>query len=205
MAKYSLTFKLKVVTAYLNSEGGYRSLAKKYGAKDASQVLLWINVFKEFGKDGLCRKWDNTRYISEFKLAVVESYLTSKLLYRQIAFQYGLNKPPLIARWKSEFMKYGLMLLLSDRKNEYLLWDGQMKKQWLPHILNHVAKSKKRISTRASSYFRIRKTITLCPNRERLFKRIEEIAPNRIKRRFSIVVNHIKKVLQIQLNSSIIN
>ena len=205
MAKYSLTFKLKVVTAYLNSEGGYSSLAKKYGAKDASQVLLWINVFKEFGKDGLCRKWDNTRYISEFKLAVVESYLTSKLLYRQIAFQYGLNKPPLIARWKSEFMKYGLMLLLSDRKDEYLLWDGQMKKQWLPHILNHVAKSKKRISTRASSYFRIRKTITLCPNRERLFKRIEEIAPNRIKRRFSIVVNHIKKVLQIQLNSSIIN
>ena len=205
MAKYSLIFKLKVVTAYLNSEGGYRSLAKKYGAKDASQVLLWINVFKEFGKDGLCRKWDNTRYISEFKLAVVESYLTSKLLYRQIAFQYGLNKPPLIARWKSEFMKYGLMLLLSDRKDEYLLWDGQMKKQWLPHILNHVAKSKKRISTRASSYFRIRKTITLCPNRERLFKRIEEIAPNRIKRRFSIVVNHIKKVLQIQLNSSIIN
>ena len=205
MAKYSLTFKLKVVTAYLNSEGGYRSLAKKYGAKDASQVLLWINVFKEFGKDGLCRKWDNTRYISEFKLAVVESYLTSKLLYRQIAFQYGLNKPPLIARWKSEFMKYGLMLLLSDRKDEYLLWDGQMKKQWLPHILNHVAKSKKRISTRASSYFRIRKTIMLCPNRERLFKRIEEIAPNRIKRRFSIVVNHIKKVLQIQLNSSIIN
>lgn len=56
MAKYNLTFKLKVVTAYLNSEGGYRSLAKKYGAKDASQVLLWINVFKEFGKDGLCRK-----------------------------------------------------------------------------------------------------------------------------------------------------
>lgn len=25
----------------------------------------------------------------------------------QIAFQYGLNNPPLIARWKSEFMKYG--------------------------------------------------------------------------------------------------
>ena len=29
MAKYSLTFKLKVVTAYLNGEGGYKSLAKK--------------------------------------------------------------------------------------------------------------------------------------------------------------------------------
>ena len=56
MAKYSLTFKLKVVTAYLNSEGGYSSLAKKYGVKDASQVRRWVSAFKEFGKDGLCRK-----------------------------------------------------------------------------------------------------------------------------------------------------
>lgn len=64
MAKYSFTFKLKVVTAYLNSEGGYSSLAKKYGVKDAMQVLRWVNAFKEFGKDGLCRKRNNTRYTS---------------------------------------------------------------------------------------------------------------------------------------------
>ena len=107
MAKYSLTFKLKVVTAYLNSEGGYSSLAKKYGVKDASQVRRWVSAFKEFGKDGLCRKQNNTRYTSEFKLAVVESYLTSELSYRQIAFQYGLNNPSLVTRWKLEFMKYG--------------------------------------------------------------------------------------------------
>ena len=107
MAKYSLAFKLKVVTAYLNGEGGYEYLTRKYGVKTKSQVRRWIYVFKEFGKDGLCRKRNNTRYTSEFKLAVVESYLTSELSYQQIAFQYGLNNPPLIARWKSEFMKYG--------------------------------------------------------------------------------------------------
>ena len=107
MAKYSFTFKFKVITAYLNSEGGYNYLAKKYGVKDATQVLRWVNAFKEFGKDGLCRKRNNTKYSSEFKLAVVESYLTSELSYRQIALQYGLNNPPLVARWKAEFMKYG--------------------------------------------------------------------------------------------------
>ena len=107
MAKYSLIFKLKVVTAYLNGEGGYEYLTKKYGVKATSQVRHWISVFKEFGKDGLCRKRNNTRYTSEFKLAVVESYLTSELSYRQIALQYGLNNPSLIARWKSDFMKYG--------------------------------------------------------------------------------------------------
>ena len=107
MAKYSLIFKLKVVTAYLNGEGGYEYLTKKYGVKTTSQVRRWINASKEFGKDGLCRKRHNTRYTSEFKLAVVESYLTSELSYRQIALQYGLNNPSLIARWKSDFMKYG--------------------------------------------------------------------------------------------------
>ena len=109
MAKYSFTFKfkLKIITAYLNGEGGYKYLTKKYGVKTTSQVRRWIYVFKEFGKDGLCRKRNNTRYTSEFKLAVVESYLTSELSYRQIALQYGLNNPSLIARWKSDFMKYG--------------------------------------------------------------------------------------------------
>lgn len=107
MAKYSLIFKLKVVTAYLNGEGGYEYLTKKYGVKTTSQVRRWISAFKVFGKDGLCRKRHNTRYTSEFKLAVVESYLTSELSYRQIALQYGLNNPSLIARWKSDFMKYG--------------------------------------------------------------------------------------------------
>ena len=107
MAKYNLTFKLKVVTAYLNGEGGYEYLTKKYGVKATSQIRHWISVFKEFGKDGLCRKRNNTRYTSEFKLAVVESYLNSELSYRQIALQYGLNNPSLIAHWKSDFMKYG--------------------------------------------------------------------------------------------------
>ena len=50
MAKYSLTFKLKVVTAYLNSEGGYSSLAKKYGVKDATQVLRWLMHLKDLVK-----------------------------------------------------------------------------------------------------------------------------------------------------------
>ena len=107
MAKYSLIFKLKVVTAYLNGEGGYEYLTRKYGVKTKSQVRRWIYVFKEFGRDGLCRKRNNTRYTSEFKIAVVESYLTSELSYRQIALQHGLNNPSLIARWKSDFMKYG--------------------------------------------------------------------------------------------------
>lgn len=38
MAKYSLEFKLKIVTAYVNNEGGCNFLAKKYGIKSHAQV-----------------------------------------------------------------------------------------------------------------------------------------------------------------------
>lgn len=36
MAKYRLTFKLKIVTAYLNGKGKYEYLTKKYGIKTTS-------------------------------------------------------------------------------------------------------------------------------------------------------------------------
>lgn len=107
MAKYSFELKLQVVIAYMNNEGGFRYLAKKYGVKDESQVRRWIHAFKTFGEEGLYRKRTHATYTSEFKLSVVESYLTTELSYQQIASQYGLNNPTLIARWKSEFQKYG--------------------------------------------------------------------------------------------------
>ena len=46
MAKYSTEFKIKVVNSYLNNEGGYRSLAKKYGISNEIIVRRWVNTFR---------------------------------------------------------------------------------------------------------------------------------------------------------------
>lgn len=46
MAKYSTKFKIKVVNAYLNNEGRYRSLAKKYGISNEIIVRRWVNTFR---------------------------------------------------------------------------------------------------------------------------------------------------------------
>ena len=78
MAKLqSYILNLKSVTAYLNGEGGYEYLTKKYGVKTTSQVSsLGLVHLKNLVKMVCVRKRNNTRYTSEFKLAVVESYLT---------------------------------------------------------------------------------------------------------------------------------
>ena len=160
MAKYSLTFKLKVVTAYLNGEGGYEYLTKKYGVKDTSQVRRWINVFKEFGKEGLCRKRNNTRYTSEFKLAVVESYLTSELSYRQIALQYGLNNPSLIAHWKSDFMKYGANAFVERPKGRIpIMSQTDEKAKITTHTKSRNQKKKKELTSEQARILELEKQL----------------------------------------------
>ena len=41
MAKYNITFELKVVTAYLNGEGRYEYLTKKYGLNNPQLIARW--------------------------------------------------------------------------------------------------------------------------------------------------------------------
>lgn len=160
MAKYSLTFKLKVVTAYLNGEGGYEYLTKKYGVKATSQVRHWISAFKEFGKDGLCRKRNNTRYTSEFKLAVVESYLTSELSYRQIALQYGLNNPSLIAHWKSDFMKYGANAFVERPKGRIpIMSQTDEKAKITTHTKSRNQKKKKELTSEQARILELEKQL----------------------------------------------
>ncbi len=75
MAKYSYEFKLQVVQAYLDGEGGYRYLSKKYGVPSKRDIEKWVFAYKAFGKDGLMRSRKNESYSFEFKLHVVELYL----------------------------------------------------------------------------------------------------------------------------------
>lgn len=160
MAKYNLTFKLKVVTAYLNGEGGYEYLTNKYGVKATSQVRHWISAFKEFGKDGLCRKRNNTRYTSEFKLAVVESYLTSELSYRQIALQYGLNNPSLIAHWKSDFMKYGANAFVERPKGRIpIMSQTDEKAKITTHTKSRNQKKKKELTSEQARILELEKQL----------------------------------------------
>ncbi|KKY02197.1 hypothetical protein VN21_04505 [Paraclostridium benzoelyticum] len=61
MTKYDFSFKLKVVKSYLNGEGGFLSLSKKYGIHNNSQIQKWVNAYNILGEDGLKRKKVNKR------------------------------------------------------------------------------------------------------------------------------------------------
>lgn len=107
MAKYSYEFKKKVVAAYLNGEGGYEYLCKKYGVKAHGNLERWVTAYKQFGDKGLMHPKKRKNYSLQFKLSVVESYLTGEISYRELAMQNGMNDPSLISRWVNDYRTAG--------------------------------------------------------------------------------------------------
>lgn len=103
MAKYSLEFKLEVVHEYLNGEGSYDYIAKKHNMPACSRIKEWVAVFRELGKEGLMRSGQNNTYPFQFKVHVVELYLSSKVSYQELALSQGINNSALIARWVNDF------------------------------------------------------------------------------------------------------
>ena len=129
MAKYSYEFKLKVVQEYLNSKVGYESIAKQNNIPDKKQVRVWVNAYKEFGSDGLMRSQKNKNYSFQFKLSVVELYLSSEVSYQELALSQGINTPSLITRWVNDFRIAGPDALRPKKKGRKKTLDIQELKK----------------------------------------------------------------------------
>ncbi len=116
MAKYSFEFKKKIVQAYLSNNGSYGYLANKYGIPDSGPIKRWVTAYKEYGSDGLLRSRKNETYSFDFKLHVVELYLTTEVSYQELALSLGMNNPPLITKWVNDFRIAGPDALKPKRK-----------------------------------------------------------------------------------------
>lgn len=116
MAKYSFEFKLQVVHAYLNNEGSYPYISRKYGVPAWSNIKKWVNAYNKFGDEGLTRSRKNENYSFEFKLHVVELYLSTEVSYQELALSVGINNPPLITKWVNDFRIAGPDALRPKRK-----------------------------------------------------------------------------------------
>ncbi len=102
MAKYDFAFNIQVVRKYISGAGGYEYLGKKHQL-NKSIIRRWIVNYKRYGEEGLKRNRQKQTYPFEFKLHVVELYLTSELSCQQLTFKVGMTDPSTIARWVNEY------------------------------------------------------------------------------------------------------
>jgi len=116
MAKYSFEFKKQIVLEYLSGKGGYKYLSNKYGIPPENDLRKWVNAYNEFGDEGLMRSRKNETYSFEFKLHVVELYLSTEVSYQELALTVDINNPPLITKWVNDFKIAGPDVLRPKRK-----------------------------------------------------------------------------------------
>lgn len=128
MAKYTFEFKKQIVEEYLKKQGGFDFLAKKYGFSSNTPIRKWVNAYKELGDRGLMRSRKNETYTFEFKLHVVELYLSSEVSYQELALSVGLNNPPLITKWVNDFRIAGPDALRPKKKGRKKTLKNRVKK-----------------------------------------------------------------------------
>ena len=116
MAKYSTEFKMKLVKEYLEGKIGYRELAKKYNIPNKRAIQTWVSAYKTQGYDGLKVSRRNNNYSLEFKLNVVNLYLTGEMSYQSLANELKMNNPSMIARWVIDFREKGIEGLKSKKR-----------------------------------------------------------------------------------------
>lgn len=108
MAKYRTELKMKVVKEYLESNTSYKTLSDKYRIPNKSIIITWVNTYKTQGYEGLKVKRKNTKYPLEFKLNVVNLYLTGEMSYQSLANELKISNPVIITRWVNDFRKQGI-------------------------------------------------------------------------------------------------
>lgn len=107
MSKYSYEIKKKIVLEYLLGKGGPVTLARKYGIPSATRIKEWVKSYQNTGDDGLKRSRQKKIYSFEYKLGIVELYLSSELSYMNITLAEKINNPCIITQWVSDFRTFG--------------------------------------------------------------------------------------------------
>ena len=138
MAKYSYELKKEIVLAYLSGKGSYASLAKKYNVAYKTEVCKWVKAYQTLGDAGLRRARQQNKYSFEYKVSVVELYLSSELSYQELALQEGINNPSLITRWVNEFRIAGPDALRTRKKGCWKALDKEKKDSTVDTSVEHV-------------------------------------------------------------------
>jgi transposase len=113
MSKYSTSFKLSVVTAYVEGPVGSKSVGDRFGI-DHSTVRKWVDLHAAHGVGGLEKKF--ACYDASFKLGVLRRMWDDGLSLRQAAALFDIRHAGRIAIWESDYSRGGIEALAPRRK-----------------------------------------------------------------------------------------
>ncbi|KWY75191.1 transposase [Enterococcus faecium] len=123
MRKYTFVFKKKVVSDYLNNEGGYKYLAHKYQI-NRTLVRHWVRIYNYHGWEGLVG--GGKRYTKKFKLDVIEYMETNGLSIQETAKKFNIGSNRTLSKWIEQYEEGGASSLESQKRGRKISMNSKL-------------------------------------------------------------------------------
>lgn len=103
--KYTYEDKLQACKDYLCGERSAAEIARRLqmGKRGEAKVLVWVRKYQVNGPDALQEAKANNTYTREFKIQVVEEYLSGTGSLNDLVVKYGMRSAEQIRRWISKY------------------------------------------------------------------------------------------------------
>lgn len=118
--KVSIDLKLEIVKAYINEEGGFKSLAQKYGVSSSS-IREWVWKYQEHGDKAFRMPSSaNATYTSEFKFKCVQSVLSGEATINETVAKYNISSRSILRSWIKEYNVNGTLKDYDPKREVYM-------------------------------------------------------------------------------------
>ncbi len=98
--KYSKELKLEIVKRYLKGESA-NALANEYALlkRGPHTIWDWVRKYKALGENGFELSSNNKTYSKDFKLKVINEYLSGKDSFQGLANTYNISTHEIVRKW----------------------------------------------------------------------------------------------------------
>ncbi len=125
-AKCSIEEKQKAVEDYINGIRSISEIMDDLSIKSTRSIRDWINAYKEQGPAALLPSNKNQSYSKEFKIKIVEKYLSGEASLTDLCAKYGIKSHHSLRRWISLYNS-DMELKDYDPKQEVYMAEARRK------------------------------------------------------------------------------
>ncbi len=101
-SKHSAEQKIEAVRQYLSGNRSSSQLCHEYSVYK-NTIHTWLSIYKRDGPDGLIASKSNATYTKEFKLGIVQAYLSGEDSYMGLAIKYRIPSHFTIRDWVNRY------------------------------------------------------------------------------------------------------
>ena len=98
--KYSKELKLEIIIRYLKGESP-TALANEYNLPNSyrKKIIVWAHRYEELGENGFESSSNNKTYSKDFKLKVINEYLSGSRSLEELANTYDISNDTIVRSW----------------------------------------------------------------------------------------------------------